>query len=82
MNAAQAVRSLAAERLSVAPAVLDAATSLRDAGIDSLAAIDLIVAIEERFDVRFADSDLARLGTFEDLAAAVERLLAAAHASP
>jgi acyl carrier protein len=82
MNAAQTVRRLAAERLEVPAARLDAANSLRDAGIDSLAAIDLIVAIEERLSISFPERDLESIRSFDDLAAAVERLLAEKHTAP
>jgi len=82
MNAAQTVRRLAAERLEVPAARLDAANSLRDAGIDSLAAIDLIVAIEERLSISFPECDLESIRSFDDLAAAVERLLAEKHTAP
>ena len=82
MNAAQTIRRLAAERLAVPAARLDAANSLRDAGIDSLAAIDLIVAIEERLAISFPERELASIRSFDELAAAVERLLAEKPAAP
>ncbi|HZF17213.1 MAG TPA: acyl carrier protein [Steroidobacteraceae bacterium] len=81
MSAAEILRQLAAERLDLPAARFEAAVSLREAGIDSLAAIDLIVAIEERLGIRFPERDLESLRSFDDLAAAVERLLAAKHAS-
>jgi acyl carrier protein len=76
MNAAETVRQVAAEHLKIAAARLEAANTLREAGIDSLAAIDLIVAIERRLDISFRERDLESLRSFDDLAAAVERLLA------
>ena len=82
MNAAQTIRRLAAERLAVPAARLDAANSLRDAGIDSLAAIDLIVAIEERLAISFPERELASIRSCDELAAAVERLLAEKPAAP
>jgi acyl carrier protein len=76
MNAAETVRQVAAEQLEIAAARLAGANTLREAGIDSLAAIDLIVAIERRLDISFRERDLESLRSFDDLAAAVERLLA------
>ncbi len=76
MNAAETVRQVAAEHLEIAAARLEGANTLREAGIDSLAAIDLIVAIERRLDISFRERDLESLRSFDDLAAAVERLLA------
>jgi acyl carrier protein len=82
VNAAEAVKKLAAERLNVPVSQLEAASTLREAGIDSLAAIDLVVAMEDQFGIRFADGDLEALRSFEDVAAQVERLLQAKHAAP
>lgn len=82
MSAAEIVKNLAAERLNVPVSQLDAATTLREAGIDSLAAIDLVVTIEDRLAIRFGEVDLEAMRSFEDVAATVERLLATKHAAP
>jgi acyl carrier protein len=79
MNATDTVKQLAAERLDVPTARLEAAGTLREAGIDSLAAIDLIVAIEERLGISFPERDLESMRSFDDLASVVERLLAEKH---
>lgn len=79
MNATDTVKQLAAERLDVPAATLQAASTLREAGIDSLAVIDLIVAIEERLGISFPERDLESMRSFDDLASAVERLLAEKH---
>jgi len=76
MNGAELARSLAAERLALPAARLEAATTLREAGIDSLAAIELIIAIEERLKISFPERDLQSVRSFDDLAAAIERLVA------
>lgn len=81
MSTSDTVRRLAAERLDLPASRFEAASSLREAGIDSLAAIDLIVAIEERLGIRFPERDLEALRSFDDLAAVVERLLAEKHAA-
>ncbi len=75
MTPAETVRRIAAEHLDVSAARLEAANTLREAGIDSLGAIDLIVAIERRLDISFRERDIESLRSFDDLAAAVERLL-------
>ena len=79
MNATDTVKQLAAERLDVPAERLQAASTLREAGIDSLAVIDLIVAIEERLGISFPERDLESMRSFDDLASAVERLLAEKH---
>jgi len=79
MNATDTVKQLAAERLDVPAERLQAASTLREAGIDSLAVIDLIVAIEERLGISFPERDLESMRSFDDLASVVERLLAEKH---
>lgn len=81
MSAAEVVKQLAAERLNVPVAQLDAANTLREAGIDSLTAIDLVVTIEDRLEIRFGEGDLEAMRSFDDVAATVERLLATKHAA-
>jgi acyl carrier protein len=81
MTVADTVRQVAAEHLEVSAARLEAANTLREAGIDSLAAIDLIVAIENRLAITFPDRELESVRSFDDLAAAVERLLAEKNAA-
>jgi acyl carrier protein len=81
MTTADTVRQLAAEHLEVSAARLESANTLREAGIDSLAAIDLIVAIEKRLAITFPNRELESVRSFDDLAAAVERLLAEKNAA-
>jgi acyl carrier protein len=81
VNTAETVRQVAAEHLDVPAAQLEAANTLREAGIDSLAAIDLIVAIEDRLAISFPERDLESIRSFDDLSAAVERLLAEKNAT-
>ena len=50
---------------------------LRGYDLDSVRVIDLVVAIEEGFDVTVRNEDLAALKTVTDLADYVERLVAA-----
>jgi acyl carrier protein len=76
MNATDTVRQLASERLELPAERIEAAATLREAGIDSLAAIDLVVAIEERLGISFPERDLESMRSFDDLASVVERLLA------
>ena len=46
---------------------LDLNTRVRDAGIDSVAAMEMVGAIEERLQVTFPDEDLAQLNRFIDI---------------
>jgi acyl carrier protein len=65
-------------RLAVDAAGLSIDADLYDAGLTSHASVNLMLALEERFDIEFPDSMLQRRA-FESLAsirAAVEQLLA------
>jgi acyl carrier protein len=42
-----------------------------DVGLDSLARVELLLRLEQRFDVHLADEALERFGTVADLVAAV-----------
>ncbi len=53
------VRTLLGQRLKVgAPERLDGGVALRDLGVDSAALMNLVVAIEETYDIDIADRDI------------------------
>ncbi|MEJ1966617.1 MAG: acyl carrier protein [Gammaproteobacteria bacterium] len=70
------VRRLAVDTLNLPDSVVATATTLQEAGIDSLSAIDLIFAIEAYFGITIAANDLANMRSLSDLAACVDRLTA------
>ncbi|MCB9506693.1 MAG: acyl carrier protein [Myxococcales bacterium] len=51
-------------------------TRIRDAGIDSVAAMEMVGVIEERLEVTFPDEDLAQLNRFSDI---VDLITSVAH---
>ena len=53
-------------------------TPLADAGIDSLDALTILFAIEEKFKISIPDETARKLRTFGDIADAVETLVTAA----
>lgn len=53
------------------PSNLD--TSIREAGIDSVASMEMIAVIEEELEINFADDELAGINTFTDLVNLVEK---------
>ena len=59
------------------PGTVAAAGLLRSYDLDSVRVIDLVVAIEEAFDVTVRNEDLGALKTVADLADYVERRQAA-----
>jgi acyl carrier protein len=52
-----------------------------DLGADSLALVDLTLALEEAFDIDIESDDVATLRTFQDAVDYVERCLAARKAA-
>lgn len=56
----QELKELLVERLflDLAPSDIESDTDLAEYGIDSFLLLELIVAIEEMFDVRFQQSDI------------------------
>ena len=75
----EAVRSILAEhsKLAVDITTLDNDSDLYDAGLTSLTTVNLMLAIEDHFDIEFEDDMLSR-ATFQSvdsLVDAVNRLL-------
>jgi acyl carrier protein len=68
------VRRLAVETLNLPQNRVASATTLREAGIDSLSAIDLIFAVEGHFGITIAAAELEHICSLADLAASVDRL--------
>jgi acyl carrier protein len=70
------VRRLAVETLNVPESTLARTTTLREAGIDSLAAIDLVFAVEGHYGISIAGAEVEQMRSLTDLAASVDRLTA------
>jgi acyl carrier protein len=72
------IRGLVSEQLGVDPAVLNAeANILEDLGADSLDVIELVMAIEEAFDIEISDEDAESIRTIGDVEKYVADKLAA-----
>jgi acyl carrier protein len=72
------IRGLVSEQLGVDPAVLTAeANILEDLGADSLDVIELVMAIEEAFDIEISDEDAESIRTIGDVEKYVADKLAA-----
>lgn len=67
MTIEEKVKKLIAEKLNVDPGdVVPKASLIDDLGADSLAIVELIMTMEEEFDIEVPDDDAERLGTVED----------------
>lgn len=71
------VKRLIAEICAVDVAVVRDDVRLIELGMDSVRAIELLVTLEETFGIAIPDEDVARLKTVADVAAHVERKVAA-----
>ena len=50
-------------------------TKLRELGIDSLDIVELLLQLEEEYDVHFDDMDMSNLNTVKDLLDAINKQL-------
>ncbi len=74
----QAVVDVVAEVNGCEPAALADSTDLfTDLGMDSLAALELLVALEDRFDVDIDTDDAQRIRTIGDIVELLAELLSA-----
>ena len=75
MTSLQTIQQLLAGELSLPLEALDPARPLDELGIDSLAVIECMFKLEDKFGISVANQD-ANARTLQDLADLVDRLLA------
>ncbi|MBQ1415029.1 MAG: acyl carrier protein [Lachnospiraceae bacterium] len=76
MDNFEKVRDIIAEQLSIDPAqIVPEATFTEDLGADSLDAVEMVMAVEEEFDISVPDEALENIKTVADLLALVEEYL-------
>jgi len=69
------VRDVVVEQLSVAPdAGKRESKIIEDLGADSLDVVELVMALEEKFEVEIPDSDAEKLITINDVVTYIENL--------
>ena len=69
------VRDVVVEQLSVAPdAVKLESKIIEDLGADTLDVVELVMALEEKFEVEIPDSEAEKLKTIQDVVTFVEGL--------
>jgi acyl carrier protein len=69
------IRRLAIDTLEVPEVVLLRARTLREAGVDSLATLDLLAAIEAHYGIHIMAEELADVRSLHDFAAVADRLI-------
>jgi acyl carrier protein len=66
-NYEQKIREIISEQLSVAPEkVTPEASFIDDLGADSLDIVELVMAMEEEFDMEIPDEDAEKIQTIQD----------------
>ncbi len=69
------IRTIIAEELDVDKASIEPQSKLADdLGADSLDAVELIMAIEEEFDVEIDDNDATKIKTVQDIVDYLEKV--------
>ena len=67
------IREVVVEQLSVnADEVKDDAKFVEDLGADSLDVVELVMALEEKFDIEIPDDEAEKIQTLNDVVAYVE----------
>lgn len=75
MSSLVALQDLIKEKYGLDPAALDPHTPMRDKGLDSLALVEFLFAVEDHFGITLPDSD-ANVATLAQLAELVDRIVA------
>jgi acyl carrier protein len=71
----ETIRRLAVDTLDVPEVLLLRARTLNEAGIDSLAALDLVFAIETHYGISIRAEELTEVSSLKDFAVIAERLI-------
>lgn len=67
------VKQLAVSEMGVDGDKITLTTSLKDMGLDSLDAIELIMAIEEEYSIEISEEDARQMETMENIVAYIEK---------
>ena len=73
MSSLKELQELIQEKFGLDAAGLDPHASMREKGVDSLALVELLFAIEDHFGISMSDED-SSIDTLADLAVAVDRI--------
>jgi acyl carrier protein len=76
MSSLQVLQDLIQEKYGLDPTQLDPNASMLESGVDSLALVEFIWAVEERFGISVPDN-YDEIATLADLAKVVDKIVAA-----
>lgn len=71
------IRGLIAEVIEKDPGEIPDNVRLRDLGVDSMQALEIISDIERRFQIKIVESEFQNISTLDSAAAFVEKKIAA-----
>jgi acyl carrier protein len=75
MSSLKELQDLVQEKFDIDAATLDPNASMREKGFDSLALVEFLFAIEDKFGISMSDED-SNIDTLAQLAALVDKLVA------
>ncbi len=76
MSSLKELQDLIHEKFGIAPSELDPGASMREKGMDSLALVEFVFAVEDRFGISISDEQ-SNVDTLAELAAHVDKVRAA-----
>ena len=76
MSSLEELQDLIQEKYGLDPAALDPHASMRDKGMDSLALVEFVFAVEDHFKISLPDRDV-NIDTLAELAAMVDQTVSA-----
>lgn len=76
MSSLKELQDLIHEKFGIDPATLDPNASMREKGLDSLALVEFIFAVEDRFGITISDEE-SDVDTLAELATRVDKVRAA-----
>jgi len=80
MSSLSELQELIHTKFGIDPASLDPHASMRERGVDSLALVEFVFAVEDKYGISVPDEN-ASLDTLAELAAVVDKLVAAKQAA-
>lgn len=75
MDVFEKVRSLVSEQLDIDEDKINPETTFEDIDADSLDVVELVMAIEEEFDIEIADEAVENIKTVADIISYIEEII-------
>jgi acyl carrier protein len=75
MSSLKDLQDLIKEKFDIDPSTLDPHASMREKGFDSLALVEFLFAIEDKYSISLSDED-SNIDTLAELAALVDKVRA------